>query len=157
MADPAPETVEERSAGGVVVRHRGETPHALVIRDPYKNWGLPKGHIEPHEDAAAAALREVREETGLQEVELREELGTIDWWFHKDGARVHKYCTFFLMTCLTGDPEPEEGEGITACVWLPLDQALRRITYDNARAMVREAARRLENGAAISGVGEQGD
>lgn len=129
----------------MVVRRRDGISHALVIRDPYKNWGLPKGHIEPPETPAQAALREVREETGLEHVEVRDELGTIDWWFHKDGLRVHKFCTFFLMRSSRGDPKPEEGEGITACVWLPVDQALARITYDNARAMVEEAAKRLDS------------
>src|SRR5690606_37487395 len=66
--------VEERSAGGIVFRARDGVPHVLLIRDPYRNWGLPKGHLENGEDEAAAALREVREETGLEHLELGPEL-----------------------------------------------------------------------------------
>lgn len=148
-------TEEERSAGGVVVRYREGVPHALVIRDPYKNWGLPKGHIEPDETADQAALREVREETGLERVEIRDELGTVDWWFQQDGVRIHKYCTFFLMISPTGAPRPELGEGITDCVWLSLDEAVSRITYDNARAMVREARELLSSADGETAVGDE--
>lgn len=157
MASPRHRTTEERSAGGVVVRHREGVPHVLVIRDPYKNWGLPKGHIESDETPDQAAVREVGEETGLTDLELLEELGTIDWWFQVDATRIHKFCTFFLMRSRRGEPAPEEAEGITDCVWFPLEEAPRRITYDNARAMVEEAARRLSAGEEGLGIGEGND
>src|SRR5688500_17848393 len=75
---------EVKSAGGVVVRAHDGVPHVLLIRDPYQNWGLPKGHLEPGEDSQSAAVREVREETGLALVELGPELGMIDWYFRRD-------------------------------------------------------------------------
>jgi 8-oxo-dGTP pyrophosphatase MutT (NUDIX family) len=133
----------ERSAGGVVVRRIEGQPHVLLIRDPYHNWGLPKGHLEPDEDAAAAALREVREETGLDQLTLGPELETIDWYFRLRGALVHKFCAFYLMGSPAGHAVPEEEEGITECVWLPVDEALVRITYDNARAVLGRAAELL--------------
>ena len=59
----------ETSAGGVVFRvPPGEEPLFLLIRDSYRNWGFPKGHLEKEERPEAAALREVREETGLDEL-----------------------------------------------------------------------------------------
>ena len=129
----------------MVVRFRDGGPHVLVIRDPYKNWGLPKGHIEDSEEEGETAIREVREETGLEDLQLGEKLGTIDWWFRNDGRRIHKFCTFFLMRSRQGQPVPEKAEGISECVWMPLQDAPDRITYDNAREMVREAVRRWEN------------
>ncbi|MBT8335097.1 MAG: NUDIX hydrolase [Gemmatimonadetes bacterium] len=130
----------ERSAGGVVLRRIDGEQHVLIIRDPYDNWGLPKGHLERGEDERAAARREVHEETGLAVNEVGAELGCIDWYFRVDGHSVHKFCTFFLMRAPRGDATPEVAEGITECVWLPLDQAIRRLTYDNARAMLQRAA-----------------
>ncbi len=130
----------ERSAGGVVVRVRARVPNILLIRDPYRRWGLPKGHLEAEEESAEAALREVREETGLSDLLLGPDLGEIDWTFRSRGVRIHKFCRFFLMASARGEPRPEVEEGITACRWLPLDEAVVTIGYENARGVVRRAA-----------------
>ena len=135
---------EEKSAGGVVVRSQGGRHRVLLIRDPYQNWGLPKGHLEAGEDAPAAALREVREETGLTLVEMGPELGSIDWYFRKDEKLVHKSCAFFLMRSDEGEAIPQLDEGITECEWLPAEEAVTRVTYENAREMIRAAVRHLE-------------
>jgi ADP-ribose pyrophosphatase YjhB (NUDIX family) len=142
-ADRAQGTLVETSAGGVVVRTIDGTPHALVIRDPYKKWGLPKGHTEDGESSQETALREVGEETGLRDLELGQELVTIDWFFHVRGRRIHKFTTFYLMYSTDGEPTPEEGEGISACEWVPLAIAHERISYDNARGVVKAAQRAL--------------
>lgn len=136
----------EISAGGVVVRVIGGVHHALVIRDPYQKWGLPKGHAEEGETTEETALREVLEETGLSDLRLGEELVTIDWVFRAKGRRVHKYTTFFLMYSESGDPEPERDEGITACEWVQLDVAHERISYENASEVVKVAQRLLADG-----------
>lgn len=133
----------ETSAGGVVFRDADGVTLFLLIRDPYRNWGLPKGHVENGESPAEAAVREVREETGLESVELHGELGTIDWYFRDDFDVIHKYCHFFLMETLSDRTEPQVDEGITACIWLSIEEALERLTYDNARQMLHLAAVRL--------------
>jgi 8-oxo-dGTP pyrophosphatase MutT (NUDIX family) len=148
--------IEENSAGGVVVRSDDGLVRVLLIRDPYRNWGLPKGHLEDGEDAATAALREVREETGLQHIEMGPELGAIDWYFRQEDRVVHKHCSFFLMRWLEGEPSPEVSEGITECVWLPPAEAIARVTYDNAREMIRVAIARLDRPAASGGDGALG-
>lgn len=133
----------EWSAGGVVLRYRDGEAHVLLIRDPYRKWGLPKGHIEGGEGPQEAALREVREETGLDQLILGPEVGSIDWYFQQRGVRIHKYCRFYLMAAPQGEPVPEEAEGITECRWLPLPQAIGRIAYDNAREILNEASRMI--------------
>ena len=60
----------ETSSGGVVYRMLDDGPHFLLIRDPYENWGLPKGHLEGGETPVEAAVREVMEETGLNELRV---------------------------------------------------------------------------------------
>jgi 8-oxo-dGTP pyrophosphatase MutT (NUDIX family) len=130
------------SAGGVVIRDIEGVPHVLVIRDPYKKWGLPKGHTEEGEELPDTALREVSEETGLAALELGPELVTIDWTFRANGERIHKFATFFLMFSSEGDPVPELREGITETRWVPLEGAHRRISYQNAAEVVRVAQRR---------------
>jgi len=136
----------ERSAGGVVVREIDGQPHVLVIRDPYQNWGLPKGHLEGGEGSGEAAIREVGEETGLGDLVLGKELASIDWYFRAGGKLIHKFCMFYLMTSREGEPHPEAAEGITECVWLPLDEAAARISYDNARDVVNAAREALGGG-----------
>jgi hypothetical protein len=72
---------------------------------------------------------------------LGRKLRTINWYFRLKGRLIHKHCTFFLMTSLTGDPVPEEAEGITDCIWLPLIEAIDRVGYENAREVLRDATR----------------
>ena len=115
--------------------------YALLIKDPYGNWGLPKGHLEGSEGPPEAGLREVAEETGLTDLQLGPELRTIDWYFRLRGRLVHKYCTFFLMASELGEPIPQAAEGITECSWIPLFEAIDAVDYENAREVVRDAAR----------------
>jgi len=138
----------ERSAGGVVTRRIDGAVHFLLIRDPYGKLGLPKGHVENGETAEDAALREVGEETGLTGVVMGPSLGTTDWYFRFEGRLIHKYCQYFLMGSQSGDPEPEREEGITECRWLPLDEAIAEVAYDNAREVVRVARQLFDAGAA---------
>ncbi|HEV2669660.1 MAG TPA: NUDIX hydrolase [Gemmatimonadales bacterium] len=135
-----PRAVRETSAGGVVFR-RGPDGQVrfLLIRDSYKNWGFPKGHLESGEPPAEAARREVAEETGLEEVLLHGPIKVIDWYFRFRGKTIHKFCHFFLFESRHGEPVPEEAEGITACVWHPLEEARRNISYDNARDVLLQA------------------
>ncbi len=146
----AARAVVETSAGGVIYRWRGETAHVLLIRDRYRHWGFPKGHLEGQETAADAALREVAEETGLTHLLLGPRLQTIDWFFRFRGRLIHKFCHFYLIEAPTGDTCPQEEEGITECIWLPLPEAIRTISYDNAREVLRLAAERLDAAEAVA-------
>ncbi len=130
---------KETSAGGVVFRiHEGRALF-LLIRDSYKNWGFPKGHLEAGEAAEAAALREVREETGLDGLELRGTVATIDWYFRFRGRLIHKVCHFFLMETEDEATSPQRAEGITACRWAPFEEAMVAISYANARDVLQRA------------------
>ena len=131
---------EETSAGGVVYRVVDGSPLYLLIRDSYRNWGFPKGHLEKRELPEAAALREVAEETGLGDLVVRGELATIDWHFRFRGKLIHKICHFFLMESENAATSPQREEGITACKWVPIDEALTLISYANAREVLQRAA-----------------
>ena len=129
----------ETSAGGVVYRLESGTPFFLLIRDSNANWGFPKGHLETGERAEEAALREVREETGLRDVAVRGTIDTIDWYFRFRGRLIHKVCHFFLMETPRAETCPQVAEGITACRWAPFDEAAPAISYDNARRVLVRA------------------
>ena len=111
----------------------------LLIKDSYQNWGFPKGHLESGERAEEAALREVREETGLGDLELRGQIETIDWYFRFRGQLIHKVCHFYLMETTQADTRPQQAEGITACQWVPFAEARTAISYANARKVLGRA------------------
>ena len=131
------------SAGGVVLEDRAGEPWVLVIarRDQSGalQWSLPKGRLEEGEGLAEAALREVREETGLA-CRIIAELGVIDYWFlwREEGVRYHKFVHYFLMEPAGGnlDARDDEADDIA---WLPLPRALERLSHANERALVRTA------------------
>ena len=131
--------VEETSAGGVIFRRSATGPLVLVIRDSYRNWGFPKGHIETGEEPVAAAIREIGEETGLTDVVLHGPIRAIDWFFRFCGHLIHKTCHFFLFESASGDASPQRDEGISDCRWLGLDDAMRAVSYENAREVLRAA------------------
>ncbi|MGA2383261.1 MAG: NUDIX hydrolase [Gemmatimonadales bacterium] len=132
--------LEETSAGGVVFRRTpGNGPLFLMIRDSYRNWGFPKGHVEPGEERADAARREVAEETGLADLVIHAPVQEIDWFFRFRGRLIHKTCAFYLMESAAGEVCPQKDEGITACRWLPLEEALTTVSYANAREVLRAA------------------
>jgi len=147
MAEGAARAREEVSAGGVVVRLDAGRPLFLLIRDSYRNWGFPKGHLEAGETADAAAMREVAEETGLGDLRLRGEIETIDWYFRFRGRLIHKVCHFFLMETESAATCPQRDEGITACRWESIERATELVSYDNAREVLRRAFQLVEAGS----------
>jgi 8-oxo-dGTP pyrophosphatase MutT (NUDIX family) len=138
---PKRKSEREVSAGGLVFRRdESGVVRFLLIRDSYGNWGFPKGHLEEGEQPADAASRETAEETGLHDLRLHGPIRIIDWHFRFRGRSIHKYCHFFLFESVSGEPVPQQDEGITACRWCPLDQALTTLSYENARGVLRRAA-----------------
>ena len=146
----------EVSAGGIVFRRvPGEAARYLLIRDSYKNWGFPKGHLEGDESPAQAAIRETAEETGLEHLVLQGPIRVIDWHFRFRGRHIHKYCHFFLFESPDGEACPQVDEGITACQWRPLPEALDLLSYDNARGVLKRAGEMVRTLVAV-GAGRAG-
>jgi 8-oxo-dGTP pyrophosphatase MutT (NUDIX family) len=125
---------EVEQAGAVAVRDEGGVPRFLLVtarRDP-SAWIFPKGHIEPGETAAEAALRELREETGVTG-EPGPALGVNEFRIGDDLFRV----TYYLVRARAGEP-PTEGRRM---VWLPYPEARARLTFADARPILEAAAR----------------
>ena len=101
-------------------------------------WGLAKGQIESGEDPAETALREVREETGL-EAEIEDDLGEISYFYVWEGVRIRKSVRFYLMRCTGGDVSRHDHE-MEDVRWFPLDDALRRAAYRTEREVLEKAA-----------------
>ena len=137
------------SAGGVITDPDGKV--VLTARRSFKGklqWGLPKGLVESGEDREAAALREAREETGL-EVELVAPLTTIDYWYVQPARagspprRVHKFVHYFLMRAVGGDPSAHDAE-TEEVVLLEGHEALERASFPSERRVIAEALEALD-------------
>lgn len=125
------------SAGGVVLRD-GRGPEVVICgRDSDGVWGLPKGTPDDGESLEEAALREVREETGL-EVEIVDKAGVVEYWFSHEGVRYHKWVHYYLMRATGGSTEEHDHE-YDQVTWLPVDEAMKKLTFDNDRNMVKKA------------------
>jgi len=122
-----------RAAGALLVRG-GEV--AVVHRPLYDDWSLPKGKLENGEDDAAAAVREVREETGFT-AEIAADLGTVTYPVVWHGETVPKTVHFFLMRAAEGSFTPHEE--VDRLVWLAPDDAAEKLTYDREREVLARA------------------
>lgn len=131
---------DEVSAGGVVIDDQGRTVVIIPTRraaSGAKVTALPKGHIEPGEDAETAALREVREEAGIQ-AEVIEKLGDVRYWYQRSGRSIPKQVSFFMMRYVGGDTADHDDE-VEVARWVPLEEAERLLTFQGEREMVRAA------------------
>jgi 8-oxo-dGTP pyrophosphatase MutT (NUDIX family) len=113
-----------------------------VKRDAHGNrvLGLPKGHPDGDESPEAAAVREVREETGV-EAELIDKLGEVRYAYERKGRRINKRVAFYLFEYRSGDLADHDHE-IEEARWIPLEQAARALSYNGEREMVSRALSR---------------
>jgi 8-oxo-dGTP pyrophosphatase MutT (NUDIX family) len=132
------------SAGGIVI-HQESGVREFVAgqrrRDHSHTWTLPKGTPIEGETTEQTALREVREETGL-EVRIVAPFESIAYTFIQRGTRVHKTVHYFLMEPIGGDLSRHDHE-FEAVRWVALDEASGLLTFETERALVARAAEYL--------------
>ncbi len=135
----------EVSAGGVVFRRLDAGIEiALTSRRTRAGdlvWGLPKGRIDEGETTQQAALREVREESGLV-AEIEAPLGRISYDYVWKRTHVSKEVHFFLMRATGGDIEDHDDE-MEEVRWFALEDALDSAAYDSERDVIQRAAEKL--------------
>ena len=138
-------TRREVSAGGVVYRREGDDLEVLLAARRTRRgdlaWGLAKGGIELDESIEDAAVREVREETGI-DAEIEDSLGETRYFYVWDDVRVRKVVHFFLMRAVGGDTNDHDDE-MEDVRWFPLERALKRAAYKGEREVLARAAERL--------------
>jgi 8-oxo-dGTP pyrophosphatase MutT (NUDIX family) len=140
-----PKTRAEFSAGGVVYRLGAEGPEVVLASRRTKRgdlaWGLPKGLIEPDESPADTAVREVREETGI-EAEIEDDLGEISYFYYWEGVRVRKSVRFYLMRATGGDVSRHDHE-MEEVRWFPLRDGPGAATFRSEKDLLDETVTRL--------------
>jgi 8-oxo-dGTP pyrophosphatase MutT (NUDIX family) len=138
------------SSGGLVIRPAGATYEVALIRVARARgdeaWALPKGWVEKGEDLEQTAIREVREETGLHTRVLRK-VGEIGYEFYSKADRglISKTVHLFLLECLGGNTADHDEE-VEEVRWVPIDEAMRTLTYKNEREMLEKAALLIQGG-----------
>jgi 8-oxo-dGTP pyrophosphatase MutT (NUDIX family) len=140
---PILRTARATSAGGVVHRLiESRVQIALVHRRAPVLWALPKGTPDSGETIEETALRETREETGL-EVEIEERLQSIRYFFVRGTTRFHKTVHFFLMRPIGGSLDAHDAE-FDEVRWTDLSEALAIMSHATERSVVEEAAALIE-------------
>ncbi len=133
---------DEKSCGIVLFRIENGERLYLVLHYPGGHFDLAKGHVEDGEDEHQTAKRELEEETGISQVELidgyREQ---ISYQFKHKGKPCHKEVIFFLGK--TDEEKVKISHEHTGYFWLPYDGAFNKVTFDNAKNLLREAEKIL--------------
>jgi 8-oxo-dGTP diphosphatase len=130
------------SAGGVVFRDRaGQIDVVLIAVGNQNRWQLPKGLVEKDEEPKTAAVREAREEAGVDS-EVVEHIETIEYWYagldKGERVRFHKLVHFFLLRYLSGNPGDHDWE-VNEARWVPIDTAMTQLTFENERHVMARA------------------
>ena len=135
-------TMDQVSAGGVAFRWKDSKPEiAIVSVKPKLRWQLPKGIVDEGESPQVAAVREVREEAGV-ETELIKLIETIEYWYRsvKYGkpVRFHKFVHFYLVEYKSGDVANHDHE-VEEARWVSFDEALELLDFKSERDVVEKA------------------
>ena len=134
----------EKSAGAIIFRKENNKTFYLLLHYPssakasHEYWDLPKGHIEKGEKIEETVKREVREETGLDDIKIIE--GFKEWikyFFQFRGKRIFKIVTYFLAETKT--KEAKISFEHTGYKWLPYKEALKKLTFKNAKEVLKKA------------------
>jgi 8-oxo-dGTP pyrophosphatase MutT (NUDIX family) len=135
-------TMDQVSAGGVAFRWRDSEPElAIVSVKPKMRWQLPKGIVDPGETPELTAVREVREEAGI-ETELLSLIETIEYWYratrYGKPVRYHKFVHFYLLQYRSGDVSDHDHE-IAEARWVSFDEAIEMLAFESERRAVEKA------------------
>jgi len=130
------------SAGGVVYRKKSAGVEIAIIKvGPIIRWQLPKGIVDEGETPEQAALREVREETGLV-AKIEAPLEKIEYWYVSGGktgrVRYHKFVHFYLMKYRSGNTDDHDEEVLEAR-WVPIVDAIRMLSFESERKLLEKA------------------
>lgn len=124
----------EFSAGGIVFKNN----QVLITQNSRsKNWGFPKGWIDEGEDSKTAALREVKEEGGV-EAKIIKKVGDVRFIYTRDGEKIFKIVVYFLMEYISGDPKDHDFE-ISEAKFVSIDQALTILSFKSDKELLKKA------------------
>ena len=140
------QTVEQVSAGGVAFRRTADSYEIAIISVvPSRRWQLPKGLIDADETPEIAALREVREEAGI-ETDALAPIEKIEYWYvgenRGERVRFHKSVHFFLLAYRSGAVENHDAE-VAEARWVITAEAVQMLAFKSEKEVVEKAVKLL--------------
>ena len=139
----------EKSAGAVIFRKENGKTYYLLLHYPSsakskkEYWDLPKGHIEKGEKLEETVKREVEEETGLKNIKFINGFKeTIKYFFRFEGKNILKFVTYFLLE--TEEKKVKISFEHIGYKWLPYDEAIKQLTFNNAKQILKKADKFLK-------------
>lgn len=143
------EVVREPTAGGIVFRRKPGKPgqvQFLMIQDAKDRWTIPKGHIEEGEESRTTAVREIGEETGLQQMELISWLGKINFRYRRQSSLVLMTTEIFLVRALGDTDKLNPEDWMNDCRWMDSMEALDKIEYEDIGKLMLVALTKIRKG-----------
>ncbi|HET8991590.1 MAG TPA: NUDIX domain-containing protein [Candidatus Saccharimonadales bacterium] len=141
------EVVHETTSGGIVFRknERGAL-EILLMKDAKDRWTIPKGHVEPGEDPGATAEREIREETGLQDMEVLVWLGKVNFRYRRAHTLVLMTMHIWLVEAQGNTNKLSPEEWLSDIKWLPAMDAVDKIAYDDIGKLILLGMKKIRKG-----------
>lgn len=139
------EVVREPTAGGIIFRRNPKTQEVeiLLIQDAKNRWTIPKGHIEEGESAKDTAEREIREETGLQEMKVLNWLGKINFRYRRVSSLVLMTTEIFLVKAMGNSDKLKPEDWMNGIKWFRASEALDKIEYDDIGKLILLALKKI--------------
>jgi ADP-ribose pyrophosphatase YjhB (NUDIX family) len=140
------EVVREPTAGGIIFRRKNERDiEILLIQDAKNRWTIPKGHIEEGESAKETAEREIREETGLQEMKVLNWLGKINFRYRRQQSLVLMTTEIFLVQAQGDTNKLKPEDWMNGIKWFPATEALDKIEYEDIGKIILLALNKIRS------------
>jgi ADP-ribose pyrophosphatase YjhB (NUDIX family) len=138
------EVVREPTAGGIIFRRNAKQEiEILMIQDAKDRWTIPKGHIEEGESAKETAEREIREETGLQDMKVLNWLGKIHFRYRRATSLVLMTTEIFLVQAKGDTNKLKPEDWMNGIKWFPMTEALDKIEYDDIGKLILLAQKKI--------------